>query len=151
MTKLGTKWVRNDQTGYEMTKLKIKVGTKWPKWYEMTWVRNDLGTKWPVTLVAIATQPCDVIPFLQWYELLRLSCCIPMLILKGQIEGLLPIPDGLTIPNTPPFMIGTDSMACVSSVVWWHASFAWSVHNTTARKGCEVFDKVDRKFQVWFL
>ena len=50
MTKLGTKWVRNDQTGYEMTKMKIKVGTKWPKWYEMTWVRNDLGTKWPVTL-----------------------------------------------------------------------------------------------------
>ena len=48
MTKLGTKWVRNDQTGYEMTKLKIKVGTKWPKWYEMTkMVRNDLGTKWP--------------------------------------------------------------------------------------------------------
>ena len=32
-----------------MTKLKIKVGTKWPKRYEMTWVRNDLGTKWPVT------------------------------------------------------------------------------------------------------
>ena len=28
ITKLGTKWVRNDQTGYEMTKLKIKVGTK---------------------------------------------------------------------------------------------------------------------------
>ena len=41
MTKLGTKSVRNDQTGYEMTELKIKVGTKWPKWYEMTWVRND--------------------------------------------------------------------------------------------------------------
>ena len=51
MTKLGTKWIRNDQTGYEMTKLKIKVGTKWPKWYEITWVRNDLGTKWPVTSV----------------------------------------------------------------------------------------------------
>ena len=33
----------SDQTGYEMTKLKIKVGTKWPKrlGYEMTWVRND--------------------------------------------------------------------------------------------------------------
>ena len=45
MTKLGTKWVRNDQTGYEMTKLKIKVDTKLPKWYEMTWVRNDLGAK----------------------------------------------------------------------------------------------------------
>ena len=31
MTKLGTKlpnWVRNDQTGYEMAKMKIKVGTK---------------------------------------------------------------------------------------------------------------------------
>ena len=28
MTKLGTKWVRNYQTGYEMTKLKIEVGTK---------------------------------------------------------------------------------------------------------------------------
>ena len=27
--------------GYEMTKLKIKVGTKWPKWYKMTWVQND--------------------------------------------------------------------------------------------------------------
>ena len=51
MTKLGTKWVRNDQTGYEMTKLKLKVGTKWPKWYEITWVRNDLGTKWPVTIL----------------------------------------------------------------------------------------------------
>ena len=34
-----------------MTKLKIKVGTKWPKWYEMTWVGNDLGMKWPVTIV----------------------------------------------------------------------------------------------------
>ena len=53
-------WVRNDQTGYEMTKLKIKVFTNWLKWYEMTWVQNglvwfdfcfsalhDLGTKWP--------------------------------------------------------------------------------------------------------
>ena len=41
--KLGTKlpdWVRNGQTGYEMTKMKIKNG------YEMTkMVRNDLGTK----------------------------------------------------------------------------------------------------------
>ena len=45
MTKLGTKWEGNDQSGYEMTNLKIKVGTKLPKRYEMTWVRNDLGTK----------------------------------------------------------------------------------------------------------
>ena len=56
MTKLGTKWVRNDQTGYEITKLKIKVGMKWPKWYEMTWVRNKLGTKWPVTIWATSWQ-----------------------------------------------------------------------------------------------
>ena len=27
------------------------------------------------------------------------------------VEGLLPIPNGLAIPNTPPFMIDTDSMA----------------------------------------
>ena len=24
-----------------MTKLKIKVGAKWPKWYKVAWVRND--------------------------------------------------------------------------------------------------------------
>ena len=40
MTKLGTKWVRNDQIGYEMTKLKIKVGMKLPKRYGITWVRG---------------------------------------------------------------------------------------------------------------
>ena len=43
MTKVGTKlpkWVRNDQSGYEMTKMKSIGG------YEMTKiVRNYLGTK----------------------------------------------------------------------------------------------------------
>ena len=63
-------FVRSDQTGYEMTKLKIKVGTKWPKRYEMTWVRNDLGTKWPVTnwsVQSTAQVGKLVIPPYSWY------------------------------------------------------------------------------------
>ena len=42
----------------------------------------------------------------------------------NNVEGLLAIPNGLAIPNTPPFIIGTDNMAFLSSVVRWHASFA---------------------------
>ena len=36
---------------------------------------------------------------------------------KNTIERLLVIPNGLSIPNTPPFMIDTDNMAFCSSVV----------------------------------
>ena len=40
MTKLGTKWVRNDQTGVRNDQIENKSG------YEMTkMLRNDLGTK----------------------------------------------------------------------------------------------------------
>ena len=47
MTKLGTKWVRNDQnenkSGYEMTKMvRNDLGTKWPG-YEMTGYQNSEG------------------------------------------------------------------------------------------------------------
>ena len=86
---LTKKWVRVDQEGYELTRVRVDLGTSWPvtfeienwlkwengyeltktgtswlgryeltkKWvrvdqegYELTRVRVDLGTSWPVTL-----------------------------------------------------------------------------------------------------